>query len=459
MRLQRTLAALWGDRSGGVAILFAMFAVILIGFIGFAIDYTRSTRVAIDAQASLDAAALAAARAKSMNDGDPKVVADQYFNVNFVAKHDTLSYALATVVDESERQINVTATAKMRTYFARLFGFNDFQLNLNAISTYGVTTSELVLVLDNTGSMAGAKLEALKTAASGLVDTIYSVPNADTSVRIGIVPFAQYINVGMEYRSAPWIDVPMDTSTTTYKCWNTYPNATSSNCHTVTNSCLKDGMPSTCTSTQCDWNYGDPVEKCGDVTSTQKWHGCVGSRSYPLDVQTGADFSTRVPGLMNISCNSQLTRLTNSRTDLVSKIEAMSATHDTFIQPGIIWGWRVLDWNQPFADGVDPGSTQVRKFMVVMTDGINTKSPTYPTHNGGSTVSANSLTKEVCQNVKAKGVVVYTVAFEVTEPSVVDVLKTCASGPDNYYQAADATSLSDSFKKIAESISVVRIAR
>lgn len=454
----RTIAV-WSDRRGGIAILFGLLAVPLVACVGLAIDYTRSNRIATDAQLSLDAAALAAARAKSLSQGDPKVVAEQYFQSNFIAKNDTIKYKVLTTLNEGSRNITVRAAADMKTYFARIMGIDSFKLDLEAQATYGLMASELVLVLDNTGSMEGTKLEALKTAATGLVDTIYSVPNAEANVRVGIVPFAQYVNVGMEYRAASWMDVPMDSSTTQYQCWNTYPNAVSSNCQTTTSSCLKDGMPSSCTTTTCDWNYGDPVETCGDVTSTKTWYGCVGSRAYPAEVGTSSDFSTRVPGIMNASCNSPLSRLTNSRTDLVDKIQAMTASQETFIQPGVIWGWRVLDWNGPFADGLDPSATEVRKYMVVMTDGINTKSPAYPEHWNTDAALSNQLTAETCASVKAKGVVIFTVAFEVTDPAVVEVLKACATEPSNYYEAADSGGLADSFKKIAESLSMIRISK
>ena len=34
------------------------------------------------------------------------------------------------------------------------------------------------------------------------------------NVNIGLVPFSQYVNVGLEYRDESWIDVPDDYSTT-----------------------------------------------------------------------------------------------------------------------------------------------------------------------------------------------------------------------------------------------------
>ena len=61
-----------------------------------------------------------------------------------------------------------------------------------------------------------------------------------------LVPFAQYVNVGMANRNASWMAVPPDTTTTTiYQCWDTYPNAVKSNCRMVTYTGYDDGVPYT----------------------------------------------------------------------------------------------------------------------------------------------------------------------------------------------------------------------
>ena len=65
---------------------------------------------------------------------------------------------------------------------------------------------EVILVLDKTGSMAGAKLEALKAAAAELVEQIMDGEN----VRVGIVPFAQYVNIGLDLRNEPGFLVPAE---------------------------------------------------------------------------------------------------------------------------------------------------------------------------------------------------------------------------------------------------------
>ncbi len=59
--------------------------------------------------------------------------------------------------------------------------------------------------------------------------------------------------------------------------------------------------------------------------------------------------------------------------------------------------------------------------------------------------------------MKGKGVTIYTVAFEVVEPTIQTLLQGCASSPADYYQASDAAALSDAFKKIADAMKVVHL--
>lgn len=454
------LAVLMQDRSGGVTVIFGLVLLVLIGAVGFAVDYSRSQRIRTNAQTALDAAALAAARAVLTKTGDARTVAENYYQVNFAAKNDTTKFNIKTFANPAKKSIRLVATAQMKTAFARVLGFEKFDIKLTSQAVYGNPATEIALVLDNTGSMSGAKLDGLKSAAKSLVDAVYSAPGAADNVKVAIVPFAKYVNIGLDYRDESWIDVLPDSSTTTYSCWNTYPNKTSSNCQTVTKTCYNDGVPYSCTSTQCTWDYGAPVQVCGNTTTTKKWYGCVGSRSYPLDVKTGSGFGSRVPGIMNTSCTKKLTRLTNDKSDVLSTIDGMTAVGETFVQPGLIWGWRTLDWKAPFSDGFNPASTpEGKKYMVVMTDGANTKSPTYPDHAGSDKILSNKLAKESCANIKAEGVIVYTVAFGVSEADVEDVLTSCATSNAHYYTAADATALKDVFQDIAKSMTTVRIDR
>ena len=73
---------------------------------------------------------------------------------------------------------------------------------------------DVVLVLDSTGSMQGQKLDTLKRAARDLITHIYDQDGAREKVKFGIVPFAEYVNVGLSNRNEPWIDVPSDYSET-----------------------------------------------------------------------------------------------------------------------------------------------------------------------------------------------------------------------------------------------------
>ena len=67
-----------------------------------------------------------------------------------------------------------------------------------------VGRTEVALVLDTTKSMEGARLAELKRAARKFLDTIdASLPDNDANAfKVAIVPFSEYVNVGLGRRAA-----------------------------------------------------------------------------------------------------------------------------------------------------------------------------------------------------------------------------------------------------------------
>ena len=70
---------------------------------------------------------------------------------------------------------------------------------------------EVVLVLDNTGSMGSqygstTGIVGLQNAATTLVNTLFAADPNKQYVKIGIVPFTDSVNVGTQYATAAWID-------------------------------------------------------------------------------------------------------------------------------------------------------------------------------------------------------------------------------------------------------------
>ena len=59
---------------------------------------------------------------------------------------------------------------------------------------------------------------------------------------------------------------------------------------------------------------------------------------------------------------------------------------------------------------------------------------------------------ELCTNIKASGIEIYTVAFRVNTSTITNNLKACATSEDHYSYAADGTQLSEVFTSIAESV-------
>lgn len=486
------------SRSGNFGILAALLMLPVLLACGIAVDYTNLSSLRSSLQNANDAAALIAAREVDDTGKLPKkdeVERTLRGNINTAATVLKLERKSDSVVLASRAQANLI--------FSGILPHQTSQVEvLSAVKIQGNAQLDVVLVLDNTGSMsADGKIGALKDAAVEFVHTLLSLnKNGRKSVRIGIVPFSNYVNVGMESRHAHWIWVPEDddgavtTEAGSYdqcQAWTTDYN----NCHTYTN--YNDGVATgtgqSCAST-CTGGYSQVNYPAGTSPWSITWRGCVGSRGpYPDNVRdnlTNRPFiglpaisGLSVPGFPSVSCPTPITALTTNENSLKASIGAMKATGMTYIATGVTWGLRVLSEAAPYtesANGTSAEKADGRKIMVLMTDGDNTRSPQVksslkippeiaayadfselpnPYNEGKDRALADQMTQEACQAVKNEKITLYSISFgNDISPSGKAVMQGCAE-EGKFYDVSQVAEISKAFQAIGSSIASVRLTR
>jgi hypothetical protein len=177
------------------------------------------------------------------------------------------------------------------------------------------------------------------------------------------------------------------------------------------------------------------------------------------------------------STSNYVTPLTSNKTRLNAAIDDLLTGGMTAGQLGAAWGWYMISPN--FADIWDDevenkpaayDTEDLIKVAVLMTDGEFNYQSCYGIQKGvlpSSFTSSNCDTRSefeqaqtICTNMKAAGVVIYTVGMQLgTSADTIDFLTDCASNSQYAHLASDAATLQVAFKKIAQSISRLRISR
>src|SRR6185312_12566756 len=200
----------FADRRAGVAPIFALGLVPVIGFVGAAVDYSRGNAARTAMQASLDATALMLSRdAATMTAAQISAKATSYFNAQFT-RTDTADVTVTATLASPQAgsfTLNVKATANVPTTFTKLLGQDKLDISSSADVKWGIKKLEVVLALDNTGSMAqSGKLTQLKSAAHNLLTTLQGAAKKAGDVKVAIIPFDTSVNIGTGYKDQFWVD-------------------------------------------------------------------------------------------------------------------------------------------------------------------------------------------------------------------------------------------------------------
>lgn len=305
-------------------------------------------------------------------------------------------------------------------------------------------------------------MTGLKAASAVLVDT-FAEYDADT--RVAVVPFSNYVNVGLSRRNENWINVPLDETVNVPagECYMSQPT-TCTAYETRTNTYESDGVERSNTYEACvsRENDGPEVEVCPAARTYEiEWHGCIGSRS-GLYNKTAAYRGQRIPGIMGETCGEEILELTDDMNAIKTKINSLTASKDTYIPIGLINGWRMLDADRPF-QSLSNKEEKRKRALILMTDGKNTLSLNDPyldgKHAGSDADEANELTSELCENINAAGIDIWTVAYNFDDAVSKKMLSDCATSTGQFFDASDQNQLMTAFEEIGKSLFTARLSR
>jgi Flp pilus assembly protein TadG len=439
----RGLARFGADRSGNVAILYALLVVVLMVSIGAAVDIGRWLHARDQTISAVDAALLAGGRALQTNSNDTAgaiATAQKFYAQNVSSRIPVTGDSIAFQIGDDGMSMTASGTAYVQTPFLQFASIDKLPLISTAQTQFsqvqlavggnGGQNLEISMMLDITGSMAGQKLQDLKDSASDLINIVVWDDQSKFTSKVAIVPFSE--------------DIRLPSTTALSKARGTT-------------------LPSSKSVSGTTYYLSDCVV---ERTGTQKYTDAApGAGQYVLGHYTTAftGSGSSKKGVCTIPSGAAITPLTSDKQSLLAKVTSLSAAGGTAGHLGTAWAWYALspNWSSLWPASVPAayGADNLEKIAILMTDGeyntqydsngiaVNQNASSCPqAANGCSTAQARAL----CTAMKAKGIVVYTIGFQLGgNQTAIDTLNQCATDAGKTYTADDGDQLKKAFRDIA----------
>ena len=210
LSLRGLASALRRDTRGNALAMIAAALVPLLALTGGAIDMGRSYLSQSRLQQACDAGVLAARKQLGTSvaaDGEvPYAVAEtgaKFFGLNFRdGQYGTAAREFKMTL-ESNYSLTGAAKVKVPTTVMRLFGQQEVALSVTCAAQVGMTNTDVMMVLDVTGSMnetnpgdSVPKISLLRSTIGQFTSELQANKPAGTRIRYGFVPYSTNVNVG-----------------------------------------------------------------------------------------------------------------------------------------------------------------------------------------------------------------------------------------------------------------------
>ena len=197
------LSALLRDTRANVMLIGAAAVIPLIGMVGGAVDMSRAYLVKSRLQQACDAGTLAArkemAGAVNSQSGVPTNATNTgkaFFDANFSDGQFGSTDRVFTMVPGNDTRLDGSASVTLPLTLMAVFGLSETEISVDCSAELNLPNIDVVLVLDQSGSMNAKRMSALREAIFAFYDQIHDVKPEGGRVRIGIVPYSGAVRVG-----------------------------------------------------------------------------------------------------------------------------------------------------------------------------------------------------------------------------------------------------------------------
>jgi Flp pilus assembly protein TadG len=429
------------NRDGNVALLFGLALLPVMATTGAAIDYSRASDARTQLQNALDSTVLAVAKTSPLlTDAQLRTEAEKHFRAVLQQRNDLA--LLPITISRNNKAVVVTAAGVLPTSFMKLFGYNSTTVASSAEAAIGQRKVELALALDNTGSMSEfGKMDQLKIATRNLIDAAEkAAPAGSGMIKVALVPYTTQVRLNEAGLGSPtWL---------------------------VT-------------------QEGSAPASFNDIRAIMpkriKWTGCLTDRGPGYDTNAKRVDMTRPESFYpGVECDrdprkqqlATIQPLTDNWNTLRTAVDRMNPDGCTNVTIGARFGMAALSpsGTGPVGGGVDFGTPDVDKYLIVLTDGLNTRNrytdACYKGAKPDDALPIDDKTKAMCDDIKAKSsrrdakgspipdVKVFTV--RVLEGNRA-LLTNCATNASMYKEVTSASEIDAVFKDILREITRLRL--
>ncbi len=443
------------EETGTMTMFAVMMLMMMLLVGGIGVDLMRNEMERTRVQGTLDRAVLAAADLDQTL--EPKAVVEDY-----MAKSGLAEYAVSVDPDTGLNYKTVVAhtNGSTPTQFMRLMGVPTLPVPVRSAAEERISNVEISMVLDISGSMGwNNKMDNLQDAAKTFVDTVIR-EETDDLISMSLIPYTAQVNAGFPI----------------------FDELSINDLHAFSYCVDFEIEDFDVAGLDLDEDY----EHMQHFEEGWNWSNPIGNPGCPQQ-----NYEEIMP-------------FSQDANNLKARIDQYRARANTSIHLGMKWGVAMLDPSfKPITQALSlenridaafasrPAAyddVETLKTIVLMTDGQNVNTTRiqpayyasasqrvhwsrYPLYwylnnyvwnnwdnwryTKYTSAQADTMLGNICDAAKAKGIVVWSVGFEVTNFSA-GIMEDCASSPSHFFRV-EGVEISEAFEAIAKQINQLRL--